>query len=271
MLKRLLILFVLIICTQESFSQILFQSNGARSFAMAGCALTASDIYSGLNNQATMAFNKNSSIAISSTRKFNFSDLSYHSFTGIYKLKNSAFGLSASYNGISNYNNSLIGLSYARLLSQKISVGIQFDYLNKNIAEYGSHSAVTFEAGFLYKASKQLDFAVHTFNPIQVQQGFENAEKYPSILAAGITYKPAETFSLSAEVNNSYNDNSSLRIGAEYKPVKEVAIRAGINNNEYCFGLGIKWKNISIDLASTFHRYLSLSSNASIAYEFGNK
>jgi len=73
MLKRLLILFVLIICTQQSFSQVLFQSNGARSFAMAGCALTSSDVYSGLNNQATMAFNKNSSIAISSTRKFNFS------------------------------------------------------------------------------------------------------------------------------------------------------------------------------------------------------
>ena len=57
------------------------------------------------------------------------------------------FGLKASYYGFSDYNETQIGLAYARKLGNKVDIGAQFNYNGIRIAGYGNASAISFEIG----------------------------------------------------------------------------------------------------------------------------
>lgn len=271
MIKRFLLFLICAFVFQNINAQVIYKSTGARSAALGGCGLLLDDPYSPMNNQASMAFQKKSSVAFSTARKYWLSDLMYNSFAATFAMKNSALGLTGSYNGFTDYNQTIAGLSYARLLTEKVSIGVQLDYLQKKITEYGSNSAVTFEAGAMVKVMKKLNFAAHVFNPVRVKSGYYQDEKYPAIYSAGLQYKPSETFFIEADIENNYARNNFFKIGAEYRPVKSIALRVGVNNNEYSFGAGLWWKNFRLDIASSYHRYLGITPTGSIAYEFGAK
>jgi len=250
-------------------AQVTQFSSGSRSDAMGDIRTVLIDEYAVFNNQAASVFNKTGSVVASTMRKFMMSDLHYSSVgASIPFQENNCIGLVASYNGFDQYNQTKAAINYSRLLTDKISIGAQFDYLSRNILEYGTHQSMTFEIGAMARLNRQLTFGAHLFNPIRARSGYYADARYPSYLALGLAYQPSETFMICAEAENDYFKNNTYKVGVEYKPAKTVSIRGGVNNEELSFGLGLRLKSLQLDVCSAYHRYLGISPSGSLIYVF---
>jgi len=246
---------------------------GARAIAMGGTSVTLSDNYSLFNNQAGMAFVKKPSAAISSQRRFMLSE--FNTATGGVTLpaKSGVFGVNVSYFGFNVYNEKSAGLSYARLFSENISGGVQIDYHSTTISEYGTQSAVTFEAGLLVKIFSQLNFGAHIYNPVRAQLGFYEDERLPTVFRAGLGYTVSDKVLLTIETEKNMDYSARFKSGLEYKPSDKIFLRGGFMTNPFqsCFGAGYRIKDFDINLAAAYHQLLGFTPNFSLSYEFGKK
>lgn len=248
------------------------QSIGARSNALGGAGLTLADPFSLFNNQAAMAFIKDISIGLFTERRFMLSELGYNAGGVIIPTKSGVFGLSFNYAGFDVYNEKKAGLSYARLFTEKISGGIQIDYLGTSIAEYGNGSTFTFEAGLMVKITDKFSTGAHVFNPVRVNSGFVE-EKVPTTLKLGVSYEPGKKVWLAAEAKKNIDEPAQFCAGLEYRVIDALHLRAGFETNPglYSFGVGINVQQLKIDLATTYHQVLGVSPQISLSYAFSKK
>lgn len=263
---------VALLCNiHQGVAQDFVQSQGARATALGGVTATMQDDYAPLNNQAALAFDSTYSVAVSATRRFWMNELGENSLAVSIPVGNGAIGIATSYNGFSDYNRLLAGLGYGLKLSEKIGIGVQLDYLSQTIAEYGSESAVTFEAGIQAQLLSTLWMGAHVFNPLKTKSGFYDDQYYSSELSWGLKYQPSKSVTLVADLVNRNYDKLGFKVGVEYLPVQSIAVRAGVNNHEFTFGLGLHWKQLHIDLGVSDHRYLGISPTGSVVYAIGKK
>lgn len=61
----------------------------------------------------------------------------------LYQQHQEIFGVKASYYGFTQYNETQAALAYARKLSDKIDIGVQFNYNALKIAGYGNAGAIS--------------------------------------------------------------------------------------------------------------------------------
>ncbi len=120
---------------------------GARGAAMGGTGLTFTDLNSAFRNQAGLAFVENPGAMVVGERRFMNSPVNTLSAAAAYPSEFGTFALTLNYFGIDAFNEQKIGLAYARQLFDNLAIGVQFDYLNTQIQDYGSSGAITFEAG----------------------------------------------------------------------------------------------------------------------------
>lgn len=264
---RQFILFIsFTVISLNTSAQLFVQSQGGRSAAMGGVITLLQDDYSPMNNQAGLAFDTTYSVAVSATRRFWLAEMGENSLGVSIPVGNGAFGIATSYNGFSDYNHMLVGVGYGLKLSDKIGIGVQIDYLNQRVTEYGSQNAFTFEAGVQAQILPTLWMAAHVFNPMKVKSGFYANQYYSNELAWGLSYLPSRNVTIAAEIVNKDFEQFGFRAGLEYYPVSSIALRAGANENEITFGAGWRWKQLQLDLSSSYHRFLGISPTGSIVY-----
>jgi hypothetical protein len=247
-------------------------AGGARSLALGSCSVTLSDPYSVLNNQAGMAFQKEISFSLYAEQRYLQKELGYYAAGFTLPTKSGSFGLEINYNGFDLYNDKKIGLSYARLFSEKVSGGIQIDYLSSTISEYGTASAFTVEAGLLVKLSKQLTTAAHIYNPVAIKSGFAD-ERIPTVFQLGLSYEAGKKILLLTEAEKDIDFPARFKAGIEYKIADALHLRGGVatNPSQYSFGAGINIKDLKIDFAASYHQVLGVTPALSLNYLFGKK
>src|SRR5258706_15429047 len=80
------------------------------------------DAFSFISNQASLAQIKNAAAGVYGERKFMLNELAnYNAAVGL-TTHSGNFGLKAAYSGFSDYNETQIGLAYARKLGNKVDV-----------------------------------------------------------------------------------------------------------------------------------------------------
>lgn len=246
---------------------------GARGAAMGDAAVTFSDINSAFSNQAGLAFLEGISFSLGADRRFLTSEISSYSLAFAYPMKKAGtVGLAMNYYGFSGYNEQRIGLSYARKLSEKVSLGAQFDYLGFSIPEYGNKSIFTFELGVQAQLIENLTIGAHIFNPIR--QEVVPDEKVPTVFRLGAAYTPNQQLVISGELEKDIDFKMQFKAGLEYYIIDILALRAGISTNPTAnsFGLGLKLKNgFKMDLATNYHYVLGFTPAISLSYDIKKK
>lgn len=246
------------------------QSAGARGAAMANTSLTFTDINSIFSNQAGLGFLEELSFTVFGERRFLVADgLNSFLFGAAYPhQKIGTVGLSVHYFGYGPYNEQKIGLSYARKLFKRLSIGAQFNYIGTRFGNnyYGSAHTFTFELGVLAKISKQLHIAAHVFSPARIE--LPNGESLPSVFKIGIAYLPSSKLRLTSEVEKDLIQPFNAKFGIEYQVIEVLYIRAGVATTPVVasFGLGLKIKALRIDIATSYHTTLGLSPSLSVSY-----
>ena len=102
-------------------------STDARSNGVANASVAFTGINSILNNQAGLAELENMGFLLSAEQRFVLNDLNNFGVGFAIPTNSGTFGISVNYFGFEDFNQSKIGLVYARKLMEKLSVGIQFD------------------------------------------------------------------------------------------------------------------------------------------------
>jgi hypothetical protein len=226
-----------------------------------------SDAFSFTANQAALAGIKHFSIGAFGERRFMLENLSSYQLAFALPTSNGNFGLQANYFGSSAYNETTLGLAYARSLG-KLDIGAQFNYFEMRAMGYGRASAVNFEAGLLLHVSDQLQTGIHVYNPTRVSIGKNGEEKLPLICSFGLGYDVSEKFFIGTEVQKIENQPVNVNAGFQYSFDEKLFARAGIvsSTSSFYLGLGFLLNDIRIDATASVHPSLGITPGLMLIY-----
>jgi len=255
---------------------------GGRSAGLAGISVALSDFWSLHNNQAGLAGYNAFAGGITYENKFMLNETGKSSIGVVFPVQKSTFGLSLQHFGYTAFREVKTGLAYARPIGDKLSVGIQLDYLFTTIAEnYGSSGGLTFEVGVQMMLSDHLILAAHTFNPLAIQIHQNTGEKANSVYTLGILYHLTDQLLVSMETEKDLKFKPAIRAGVEYEISGAAITRIGYATlpaptsstrfsmtSEYSFGFGLNLNEFQLDIAAIIHTTLGWSPVVSLIYKF---
>lgn len=231
------------------------------------------DAFSFTSNQAALAHINGPAIGVYGERRFMLAETNMYSAIGAFATKNGNFGIQADYFGFKNYNESQLGLAYARSLGSKLDIGVKFNYYSYRIPAYENSSAVNFEIGAIAHLTDQLHVGIHFYNPVGGALSKTHDEKLGSVYKFGLGYEPSENLLVSVEIVKQEDLPVNVNAGIQYNFEKRFFARAGIaseNESPYA-GAGISWSNIRVDISASYHPQLGFSPGLMLIVNFKSK
>lgn len=245
---------------------------GPRSASLGHASSCLYDVWSTRNNQGSLGFVRQNEVGAFYENRFLVKELTQSGFAAAIPIKKGTFGISYSSLGYKLYRESQATLSYGMKLSENISAGIAFDYLNTKIADiYGQANAFTGSIGLTAKLLPQVVVSTHIYNPFRAKITNYNNEKVPTIYKFGAQYILSPKVFLVAEAEKTSAQKINIKGGIEYKPSSLVYIRAGGSSfpTQASFGIGVNYNGLKIDMSSSYHSILGLSPQIGLSYAFG--
>jgi hypothetical protein len=231
------------------------------------------DVFSFTNNQASLAQMKNASAGVYGEKRFMLDELSLYQLAIAVPTNSGNFGVKAGYFGFSDYNESQMGLAYARKLGSKIDVGVQFNYNSIQVNGYGNSSAINFEIGTVFHLTDKLNAGIHAYNPVGGKFGKNAEEKLASVYTVGLGYEASEKFFVSTEIEKEENQPVNVNAGMQYKFLPQLLARVGIttNTSNVYAGVGLFLKTFRLDVVASYHPQLGVTPGLLLLYDFKKK
>lgn len=255
-------LLCLCVCIASSLSgQAVRRPLAAGYIGLGSYSLHHTDAFSFTSNQAALATSKTPAIGVYGERRFLLAETNLYSTVGILPTEHGNFGFQADYFGYKNFNESQIGIAYARNLGNSLDIGIKFNYYSFRIPTYASSSAVNFELGIIAHLTDKLHTGIHFYNPVGGTLSKTRNEKLGSIYKMGAGYEPSQNFLVSVEIVKQENLPVNFNAGLQYNFEKRFFARAGIateNESPYA-GAGITWNVFRLDVTASYHPQLGLT------------
>nr|ADI17788.1 hypothetical protein [uncultured Sphingobacteriales bacterium HF0130_33B19] len=244
------------------------QNYDAKSSSLANTGITQNGVWSNFTNQAGIAEINKFTVGLGIENSFLLSELSTKSVACAIPVKSGVFGANISYTGFELYNESKIGLAFAKKLSDNFKLAVQLDYLGIYTEEGTNNiNKFTFEIGAQKKLTKNLTLGAHIFNP---EFSYNEIKTTPSIFKLGIGYDVNQKVLAFTEVELESEEDAKLKIAIEYKIIPQMQIRTGFytNPNQNTFGIGYTLDKIQFDIAIKKHYILGYSPLFSISSAF---
>lgn len=231
------------------------------------------DVFSITANQASLAQIKDPAAGVFAEKRFLLAETNFYSAIVALPTTHGNFAFQADYFGFKNYNESQLGIAYARSVGKKLDLGIKFNYYSFRIPGFESPSAVNFEIGAIAHLTEKLSAGIHFYNPVGGQLSKTENDKLASIYSFGIGYEASDNFLLSAEIVKQEDLPVNVNAGVQYHFAKQFFARFGIaSQNESPFaGAGILWNQFRLDVSASYHPQLGLSPGMSLIVYFKNK
>lgn len=261
-------LLVLFACT--SYGQVLRKPVATPYTGLGAYSISHTDVFSFTANQASLAQLKNAAAGVYGERRFFLAELNNYNAAIALPTSSGNFGLKAGYYGFTDYNETQLGLAYARKLGSRADIGIQFNYNGIRIAGYGNASAVSFEAGSVLHLSDELHAGIHVNNPVGGKFGKEQQEKLPAVYTAGLGYEASEKFFVSMEIVKEENQPVTVNAGIQYRFLSMLLTRAGVSaaTSSAWIGIGLLWKTFRVDVVTSYHPQLGLTPGLLLVFNF---
>lgn len=244
---------------------------GARSSAMGNSSVMLQDRWSIHHNQAGLAWLDEKSVGAYYESRYTMSKLGLQGGAFVLPTSAGTFALSVSSFGYTLYNETKVGLAYAKKLSPMFSVGVQLDYFSIGIGDnYGRANVFSGEIGVMAILTDDLTVGAHLFNPARAKVAQYNNERLPTILRFGASYTFSDKVLMTAEMEKDIDQKPVFKSGLEYNISDPIFIRAGIASNPFVssFGVGVRLKGFEFDIATSFHSVLGYTPQLSLGYTF---
>ncbi|MEO6231343.1 MAG: hypothetical protein ABJB11_05175 [Ferruginibacter sp.] len=263
---------LLVLLVQMGISQSLRQPISAVYLGLGSYSTQHTDVFSFLNNQASLAQVKDVAVGVYGEKRFLLNATSMYAAALAIPSKMGNFGVSMKYAGYKSFNENQIGLAYGRSLGSKVDLGIQFNYYGYKVPSYTSANAVDFEIGAIVHLTDQLNAGIHVYNPVGGNFS-KTDEKLTSAYKVGLGYDVSEQFFISAEVVKEEDYPVNLNAGIQYQFVKQFFVRAGVSSatSTGYAGVGLSWNNLRLDISGSYHPQLGLSPGLLLIMNFADK
>jgi hypothetical protein len=270
-IKALTLCIILLLKINSSLGADIFNtSKGGQSAALGYTGICLNNVWSSMNNQAGLSYLNKITAGIYIENRFLIKSLNTKSLAFALPTSTGTFAVSILQFGETDYNETSIGLAYGMTLSKKFSLGLQlFHYAINQSNELGRAGMFSFQGGFIYRTDEGLKIGFHIFNPKFIVKT-QNKPELAEIVKIGIQYQISENLNSYFEILNHSSLGNGINSGLEYLGQKKLAFRIGYSsiNQKLTFGLGLKLKNIDINIASSMHDVLGYSPQISMTYEF---
>ena len=250
--------FGVILCG-KSQSNLLSQSQGARSHGMGSVRLNLPDSWSYFNNIGALNRIEDSQISANYDSRYGLKELQTVSIAGAFKQNWGTLGIGISRFGGKLFNQQTLGLGFSNQLGI-VSFGLKAELFQTNIEGFGTASSVLVSFGGLAELGPKLFLGAHVSNVNRGKISRQSQERLPSAIQMGISYFPSNSLKLLIELEKDLEVDPVLKTGIEYILQDLVSLRAGIKSKpgDLFFGIGISPGKFIIDYA--FGQNLALGS-----------
>lgn len=272
---KLLLLFVSFGILLNSSAQG-WMPNGSRSGGLGHASVAITDIWAFHHNPGALGYLTEGGVGVSYNNRFLLKELQQQSITFAQPLKMGVISVGAQTYGQTQFRTNRIGAGYALVLADKISAGVQMNYMNLRLnSDYGTKHQFSAEFGLLAKLSDELSlgFAVINLNRAGLSTSTYADDRFSTFFRLGGNYKISEKLNFLLEVEKEVESDMRLKGGIEYQPVENFYLRFGANGGpvELSLGFGYQWNKLSLDINTFWHQTLGWTPGASINYNFGKK
>jgi hypothetical protein len=259
----------LMFCTSVSAQN--FRQIGSRQSGMAYAAVALNDIWAYHNNPGMLGFLQETGAGVYYENRFFLEEFQYQGLVYAQPLKRGTISLGGQYSGFDLYSTSRAGLGYALALSEKLSMGVQINYMNvRQPSYYGTKHGVSGEFGLGVKVTPKWTFAMAINNLTRSRLADFQNERFETIFRAGTLYELSKRVIISTELEKDIAFPLRLKVGVEYHPAEPFYIRAGaaVNATSLALGFGYVIKNLRIDISSNYVQPLGFHTAASLNFIF---
>lgn len=247
---------------------------GGRSAGMCHASVALSDVWSTHHNQAGLGWLTSPTAGVFFQNRNMLKEFNYMGFAYAHPLKTGTIAASFTNFGSNLYGESKFGVSYGMKFNEYISGGVALNYHNTRIAyNYGNNSAITAELGMQAYLHENFMLAAHLFNPTRSKLNDYNDERIPTIIRLGLSYKFSDKVLTVVEVQKDLLHSPTFKAGIEYNPNDMLYLRAGIGTspNLASFGVGLKFDQMNLDIAASYHSTLGFWPELSFQYNLKGK
>ncbi|MCB0286554.1 MAG: hypothetical protein R3C26_08575 [Calditrichia bacterium] len=252
-----------------------FPSPKLNAMGGAGVAIN-SGIWAGYYNPAALSQVSRIGVGSSYQRIFNTPFLNNFFGAAAYPIspKYGTIGVNIEYFGVDYEGENLTGEYALRLshgfdllrdINSSLSFGysLKFQYLTYGESvggqELGNANVIGLDVGFQASVYSRTFVGVYFLNLNAPQVGSESPRDLPQRIVAGIAYQPYDGVTTTLDINRSLDANQNeVWGGAEFRVFDMLDLRFGgtTNPNRFTAGLGINFKQFSIDYALKTHSEL---------------
>lgn len=267
-----ILLSLLVLATWQHQAQAQEQCNfGARAAGMGQASVTLTDVWALGNNTAGITNLKAPAAGVYVENRFSESAFTTIALQAVYPTrKHGTFGLSMSRFGDLLFSQQHVGLGMAHKVGQ-FSLGAKADVWQVAVAGYGSQKAVALSVGGQGEIIPNLYFGAYAYNLNQARLASFEDERLPTIMKAGLSYRPTPRLLLAAETEKNIDHAAAFKAGAEYALLQEkFMLRSGFSTltRQATCGAGFKARQLQVDYALGSTTLLGLSHYLSLSYQF---
>jgi hypothetical protein len=273
MKTKILLLALLIINSNLLTAQSLRYSLAQPYISLSAYSSKQNDPLSFTGNQAALVQVKSAGAGVFAERRFMLSETSAYTLGTSLPTALGNVGIQLNYAGFKNFNENKIGLAYARKLGKLVDVGVQFNYYGYRIPAYGNASAINFEIGAMLHLTDRFNAGIHVYNPVGGKLGRNSEEKLASAYKLGLGYDASDKFFISSEIIKEEDKAVNIIAGLQYHFAKQFFAKAGfISESTTAYaGAGVAWKNLRLDISSSYHPQLGFSPGLLLIMNFKKK
>ncbi|WP_191906382.1 PorV/PorQ family protein [Hymenobacter baengnokdamensis] len=169
------------------------------------------------------------------------------------------------------YNEIKVGIAYGYRLGT-VSVGGRLDALQVSFQDLGSRRTLAASLGGQAELlPRRLTLGVYLYNLTQARLADYQDERVPTVLRAGLAYRPSKQVLLLAEAEKDVERPAGMKAGLEYLPAEAVAVRLGYTSGsqQTMAGVGIRAGSFWFDYAAGWQAALGLSHYFSLSWHWG--
>jgi len=271
-MKSAVLFFALLILAGQSFAAFEELEIGVASQAMGGTGVVLYGPEMMLFNPASIAGITGRTVSASGRLPFTNMDFGTFGVDGAFHLSGRwNAGVNLRYFGGDLYNEQLLAVTLAGMLTDDMSFGIQPVICRASIAdgvsEYGSATAMAVNMGFQVRMYSRWLIAAAVRNPFQARLG-ESGEYLKRRIDVGLRYEPASGMISALTFSRDFN-GMRIHVGQSL-PLGPVSILAGVQSNPVSIsgGLDTSVGNVALKYAAITHPQLDLTHQFGVTYDF---
>jgi hypothetical protein len=267
-LRLFITAFFYCIFTDDLQAQWRTNGIGARAVGMANAAVTLQDEWVTFNNIGGLAWNTQASLLSAYDNRFQAAG--FHTVaTGIAAPVYGDTWASATFSRFGDHLfNEIIGSIGISHKIANYSLGVRANYVQINMEGLGMRKLLAFEFGGIGQLTRQLWIGAHIFNFTQARLADFQNERLPTVMKAGLSYRPNNRLMINAEGEKDAEMPARAKFGIEYRLIEKLAIRTGIATqpNIGSFGLSLYFRQLEAGYAVATHPQLLPSHHVALRY-----